>query len=472
MIKRIAIKEFIEMWRDGRFRAAALTVLLLLTAALALGVANYREVRAEQRQAQARDSRAWLAQGERNPHSAAHFGKYAFKPSPPLAFLDRGINSYTGVAIWMEAHYQNSDRDRPVQDATVAGRFGELTAATVLQLLLPLVIILLVFAAFAGEREAGTLRQLLSLGVRRETLAAGKAVGLASALAVLLVPATVIGVLALSLAADRDGVSADAARFAFLVLAYLLYFGAILGVALAASAFFRSTRTALVALLGFWVFSCLVAPRVAADFSERLYPSPSRVEFWRDVNREMRDGVDGHDPANKRAEELKQRVLAQYNVQKVEELPVNFSGISLQAGEEHGNEVFDRHYNRLWSAYERQNRVHETAALLAPLVAIRNVSMGVAGTDWFAHKDFARSAEEYRRALQRRLNDDIARNSRTGQTYLASATLWEQAPPFDYAPPGLTGVARHHALSFVLLASWCVAGFALAFFAARRMQVD
>lgn len=472
MIYTIARKEFVEMIRDGRFRAAALAVLLLLTAALALGVANYREVRAEQRQAQARDRAAWLAQGERNPHSAAHFGKYAFKPSPPLAFLDRGLNSYTGVAIWMEAHYQNSDRDRPVQDATVAGRFGELTAATVLQILLPLVIILLAFSAFAGEREAGTLRQLLSLGVRGETLAAGKAAGLAAALAVLLVPATLVGVLALSLAADRDEASAGAGRFAFLALAYLLYFGAILGVALAASAFFRTTRTALIALLAFWIFSCLVVPRVAADFSERLYPSASRVEFWRDVNREMRDGVDGHDPANKRAEELKQRVLAQYNVQKVEELPVNFSGISLQASEEHGNAVFDRNYDRLWSAYERQNRVHEVAALLAPLIAIRNVSMGAAGTDWWAHKDFAQKAEEYRRALQRRLNDDIAYNSRTGQTYLAGAALWEKALPFGYAPLGLGHVVRHHATSLVLLSLWCVAGFTLAFFAVRRMRID
>ncbi|MBC7933053.1 MAG: ABC transporter permease subunit, partial [Rubrivivax sp.] len=247
MTVTIARKEFTEMLRDGRFRASAVIIFLLLVTALALGVANYSDVRREQREAQARDREAWLAQGERNPHSAAHFGKYAFKPSPPLAFLDRGLNSYTGVAVWMEAHYQNSSRNRPIEDATTAGRFGELTAATVLQLLVPLVVILLAFAAFAGEREQGTLRQLLSLGVGREKLAVGKAAGIAAALAALLVPATIIGVLALVLATSRDGALAGAGRFAFLALSYLLYFGAMLGVALAASAFFRTARTTLVA---------------------------------------------------------------------------------------------------------------------------------------------------------------------------------------------------------------------------------
>lgn len=93
MISTIARKELTEMLRDGRFRASVAIVLLLLSTALALGVVNYREVRRAQREAQARDREAWLGQGPRNPHSAAHFGTYAFKPSSPLAFLDTGLNS-------------------------------------------------------------------------------------------------------------------------------------------------------------------------------------------------------------------------------------------------------------------------------------------------------------------------------------------------------------------------------------------
>ena len=42
-----------------------------------------------------------------------------------------------------------------------------------------LLIVLLTFGALAGERERGTLRQVLSLGVRPRDLVLGKALGLA-----------------------------------------------------------------------------------------------------------------------------------------------------------------------------------------------------------------------------------------------------------------------------------------------------
>jgi ABC-2 type transport system permease protein len=472
MIATIARKEFTEVVRDGRFRWAAGVVLVLLVAALLLGWQHFREVREQQAEAARLDREVWLSQGERNPHSAAHFGRYAFKPSPPLSFVDRGINSYTGVAIWMEAHYQNSARFRPVEEATTAGRFGELTAAIILQLLVPLLVILLAFALFAGEREAGTLRQLLSLGVRARDLAAGKALGVSAALLLLLVPATLIGAAALAFAAAPDGMSASVGRFLLLALSYLLYFGAFLGLSLAVSARARSARVALVALLAFWIVSSLVVPRVAADVSERLYPAPSRTEFWRDVQRDLREGIDGHNPADRRREELRQRLLAQYNVARVEDLPVNFSGIALQAGEEYGNQVFDRHYARLWGAYERQNRTHEALAVVSPLLAIRSVSMGVAGTDWAQHRRFAEAAETYRRDLQRQLNNDLAYNSRTGQTYLANASLWEQSPPFVYEPPGMGWIMRHHAWSFALLVLWFVVAAIPAYASVRRLKIS
>src|SRR4029450_6815884 len=105
-----------------------------------------------------------------------------------------GVDPYVGVAVYLEAHKQNEFKFRPAQDAaTSIQRFGELTAAVVLQVLIPLLIILFAFSAFAVEREQGALRQVLSLGVERPRLAMGKTVGVAAALAAVLIPATLIG---------------------------------------------------------------------------------------------------------------------------------------------------------------------------------------------------------------------------------------------------------------------------------------
>ncbi|HXG82463.1 MAG TPA: ABC transporter permease [Pyrinomonadaceae bacterium] len=289
MIFKIARKEFIETVRDRRFFVSALIIGGLLFAALTLGWQHSRQIERQHEAAAETTRKQWLNQGEKSPHSAAHYGVYAFKPQMPLAFVDRGIEAFTGVAIYLEVHKQNDFRYRLAQDQTALARFGELTAATVLQILLPLLIILLAFNAFAGERESGTLRQVLSLGVPAKNLAFGKVLGLTGVLASLLVPAVFIGAIALILTGEA-GEPFGAWRFALLVIGYLLYLGIFLTVALAVSALASSTRVALLALLGFWIFSCLIAPRAATDIARKTYPTASALEFANSMETDIKNG--------------------------------------------------------------------------------------------------------------------------------------------------------------------------------------
>lgn len=473
MIIKIARKEFTEMWRDGRFRWSAIIVLALLVAALAIGWKNYTSVKAEQEKAQAESRESWENQGERNPHSAAHFGIYAFKPKMPLSLVDSGLDTYTGTNIWVEAHYQNPARGRPIEDATALQRFGELTAAGVLQLLLPLVIIFLVFDAFSGERVSGTLRQVMSIGLTRGQLVVGKTAGIFSALLLLLIPAVIVGVAALSLATSNEILLASVPHFALLCFSYLLYFGAFIGVGLSVSAFAVSTRTSLIVLIGFWIFSCLLLPRAANDLAERIYRTPASAEFWANVDKDMKSGIDGHDPANVRTKELERQLLQQYRVEKVEDLPINFNGIALNAGEESAAKVFDKNYADLWQTYYGQENVQKNAGLLSPFLPIRSISMALAGTDLAHNEHFTAAVEQYRRDFNRFLNLDFAENSTTkdGYKYFVDRELWDKSPEFTYSAPGTNWVLSRQVFSFVLLFGWCFGGLGLAVLAANRMKV-
>jgi ABC-2 type transport system permease protein len=465
MIGYIAKKEMREMRRDGRFQVAAGIVMTLLVVSVAIGWQQFVTVSRQHEQARAETREQWLTQGKKNPHSAAHYGVYAFKPKSPLSLVDRGADNYTGVAVWLEAHKQNEFKYKPARDANTLARFGDLTASSVMQLLIPLLIILMSFSAFAGEKEQGTLRLLLSMGVPREKLAVGKALGIAGGLGTLLVPAAVLGSAALLLASEEGAFRAHLPRLAWMTVSYLLYFAAFIGLSLAVSAMARTGRLALVCLLGFWIFNGLAAPRLMSDVSRTLCRTPSSFAFAREMELELKK--------EQSEEALKRKVLAQYKVEKMEDLPVNFQGIALQASEEHGNEVYDRLYGQLWDTFEEQNRLQQQAAVIAPLLAMRSVSMGLSGTDFAQFRDFSVAAEQYRRKLIEVMNDDITKTGKQEGPHLGDEQLWAKVPPFVYEAPGVGRVLGQQAWSLSLLALWAASAAALAgWAAARRLRAE
>lgn len=468
MLQRIARKEFVDTWRDGRFRVLAALVAALTIVACLAGWDHHRDVERQHATAREATRAQWLRQPAKNPHAAAHYGLYAFKPTSRLAMVDAGVDPYVGVAAWLEAHKQNEFRYRPAQDATAVQRFGALAVADAVLVILPLVIVLVGFATYAGEREAGTLRQLLGLGVSRRTLLAGKALGLGVALALVLVPAAVVGAVLLTVAPEFGPLGPDLPRAALLTLVYLVALATWLAITIAVSALCRSSRVALIVLLGAWCLNSLLMPRAAADLAGALVRTPSAVEFQSAIERDLGD----MSAVRARVEARRAQLLQQYGVDRPEALPVNMSGISLQEGEEHGNEVFDRHHAALASVHGRQESIIRLAGIAAPLLPARSLSMALAGTDFAHHQRFARAAETYRRDLQRLLNGDIARNSRPGQVYLASADLWARAPAFTYTLPSVGWAVAHAGVSVTLLFGWLVAAVLLATWAGLRVGVD
>jgi ABC-2 type transport system permease protein len=203
VIWRIASKEFTEIIRDGRFVWTSLILIVLFLVAMATGAQRYSIDRNMRAAATTEERGDWLGQGAQNPHTAAHHGVYAFKPNTPLALFDPGYDDYTGTLQYLEAHVENRASFPPAADGTSLQRFGVLSGATVLQLLTPLLIFLLTYAMIAGEREDGTLRQVLSVGVPRPTLIAGKALGALMGLGVVLLPAALIGGVAAALTAGH-----------------------------------------------------------------------------------------------------------------------------------------------------------------------------------------------------------------------------------------------------------------------------
>lgn len=471
MILAIARKELVDAWRDGRFRiGAALMVLLLATSSL-LAWRQTERAATERAAAAAQERENWLEQGEKNAHSAGHYGINVFKPVSPLALFDRGIEPFAGTTLFLEAHRQNQAAFVPAQDATAMRRFGELTAAAGLQLLVPLLVILLAFGCIAGERERGTLRQVLSLGVSPRALVLGKTLGIAGALLALLVPVGLAGAWLVS-RLPTDQVDGLWQRAGGLALAYGLYLALVLVVSVVVSALAPNGRSALSILLAFWAGACIVAPRLVTDAVHDVLPTPLLAEFEKELSEDLANGLDGHDPRSKRLEEFTRRTIAEHGVGSIQELPFNFQGHVMLESERLAGEVFDHHFGRLWNRIELQDRVATLAGVVSPLLALRSASMSFAGTDFAHHRHFAVAAEQHRRAFVRVLNEDLKTNARPGDpSYLAGRALWESLPEFRLAAFPAERAFERARLGLALLGAWLLASIAALFFAAGRLRV-
>jgi ABC-2 type transport system permease protein len=474
-LRTIAWREWTDLVRDGRFSASGAIILLLLSAALGAAALHVRALRAERAAAQQTTYEQWLDQGRRNAHSATHYGIYAFKPQSTLALVDPGLDRVTGTTTFLESHKRNLLALRPARDSADVWRFADLSAAAILQLLIPLWILLLTFVSVAGGRESGLLRYLASFGVHPVVVGAGTALGTALAVGTLVVPASIVGALAIVVTSAGEMEAVSAGRVLALAVVYLGCFLVFLALGIAVSARSRTPRTALLALIAFWAAGGLALPRAASDFAAARYPLPSNLEFVHQVNRQLLESE--HD----RTARLIARTLGEHGVERVDELPFNFTGLDLQDSEELGNRVFDEVYADLYSRMDAQTRLHQWSSLFSPLQSVRLLSMAVSGTDHAHERHFADAAEEYRRLMVRLMNDAVRDGlGEVDEGYVGTQTLnrmadrdvWALVPPLTYAPPGLGAALWAARGAAVGLVAWLVAALLLATLALERLRVD
>ncbi|SFK58188.1 ABC transporter permease subunit [Methylocapsa palsarum] len=468
MIQVIAAKEFLELRRDRRFVVAALILSLALLVGGAFGAANFLDLRRQAEAAGHNERQRWLDQGDKHPHGAAHYGVFAFKSPRPLAMIDTGLQPYVGSLVWLEAHKQNEMLYRPAEDATALQRFGDLTPAIVAQTLIPLLIVFLAYGSFSRERELGTLAQLTSLGVRSSDLLLGKAAGAAGALSPILLPAFVFSLAVIAAVTPSALLWDELARFLILALIYSAYFAIFIFVALAVSAWRRSSAAALAILLVFWALTTLVAPRVLSDWARAAYPTDPAIELKQALESSLA-AVEARS-----REDARKDLVEKYGVAKVEDLPFAFEGAALQAEEESAYGVFERHYAEFFDVLRWQNLFYQFGALLSPLTAVQLSSMALAGNDLEQHRDFVLQAEANRRVIHTMINDYILKHGvrdADGQ-WGASAgrELWQEIPPFDYRPNAWSAALAEYGAGLGLLGLWLLCALAAAFRAAASIK--
>ncbi|RUT72296.1 DUF3526 domain-containing protein [Flavobacterium cupreum] len=449
--------------------------VLLLYAAFS-GWENYSGQNETSEKYQHESRKDWLNNPDKNPHRMAHYGNFAFRKSTSLSVFEFGMEPFFGNAIFLEAHKQNTANFSEAGFSNSMLRFGEISIAMVLQVLLPLLIFFLGFNSVAAERENGTLKLLLSQGINWKQLLTGKILGVASVLMLLFVP-TIVVLVFIWLLLQGFTISPDETLKMFLFVlfhfVYLLFFCTIAVLVSAASA---TSKKALISLIGIWLVCTIILPRTTQAMGAYLYKAPSKIQFNSDIEKDILKQGDSHNPNDLHYKAIKDSLLSAHKVDSVQQLPFNYSGFIMTEGEKISSRIYNKHLEELLKMYEKQNRFSKAVSFINPYIAMKNLSMGLSNTDYDSYIDFQKQAEAYRYNMAQKMNGlqvkyiSNKKPGPTGKPLTIDKGHWADIAEFHYEPKGIRAVLKNEISAVISLILWIILLFFLLRIAAKNLK--
>lgn len=476
MIIRIAKEEWRLWLRSKVIIVAALIVGTLLAVTSVLTINRVADEQSQRLAQQVAAEETFFAQPDRHPHRMIHYGHYAFRPPPPLAVFEPGVDAVTGQSIFLEGHRQNTAMFADTKAAADLGGFAALTPASLYQLLLPLLLIVLGHAMFLRERESGTLAVILAQGQSGVKLAMGKMTALLAVIIIFMIPLIIVATYSVSL--GESGLAAFSLVGGY--FAYLCVGGAIV---LAASIILKQRAVSLGVLIFVWLFAALIVPRFAINASSAAIDAPGKIESDLVMLSEQRKLGDGHNAADPAFQRLQAEVLEQYDVETIEELPINWRGVVASYSEAELTDLLNGYAENRMSLETRQSRIFDLFGLVSPTIAIGSLSRTFAGTDLATHHRFLRESEKLRFDFVQSLNDvhvneldyavDMNRNTDAEAARRASVNseAWQVLDTFRFAPDAASERISRATLSLSVLLAWLLASVSIVFLAARKVRL-
>jgi ABC-2 type transport system permease protein len=457
----------------------ALAILLGLSLGLAtfVGWQNFKTQNNQRLHYKQMVREQWLAKPDKHPHRMAHYGYLAFREKHELSFFDFGIESFAGVSIFLEAHKQNTVNFSEAGFSNGMLRFGEISVAMVLQLLVPLLIFFLGYSCISSERESGTLKILLCQNVTWKNLLWGKTLGIIGVCLSIFIPLIMLTIL-LWASLSNWNISLDAAmRLFILVLSYSIYFFIISAITVLVSAFQRSSKTALTTLLACWIFFMVIMPRITQAIGTKIHPAPAKIEFADAIASDIQKQGDSHDPNDPHYAAIKDSLLRLYRVDDVKKLPFNYGGYIMAEGEKITSTIYSDHQCELNQTFRRQNSITAFAGLLNPYLSLKQISMALTAADFNTYVDFQRQAESYRYQLAQKMNKlqiDKISNVAPGEhekPLSISKANWAEQPDFNYQFGKLSTVMNNELLALASLSIWLIATLLLLQYSSRWIKM-
>ncbi len=445
--------EWLGLYRNKLLIGSFLLLVFILSLTAWMGVKKQDQLQVQTKTANDFARNEWESIGPMNPHSAAHEGTYAYYSPGLMSSLDEGVLSQVGRVLRLEGHVQNEMAYSARSQESIYSRFGGLMPSLLLQWVVPLLLIFLSFRSIYQEKEQGRITLLLSQGLGIKQILVGKALAYFSIACIALLSTVLVQFIFLEF-----NHSNDVFRLIGFVISYLLFYWLIVSLTIVLSTVLKNATGALSSMLAIWVLWMVLLPKWTASIASERYPLPSRFEFKQAMKDDRSKGIDGHNPSKDRVNKLRDSVLAKYGVSSDSALPINLDGIVMQADEEYGNLVWDKHIGGVFQSFSSQKKLSQWASVFNPMYALKSASMSFAGTDMLHHIHFQREAEEYRRGFIKKLNDEHAYGgSKTGDwSWKSSEEFFKNIETFQYTTVEISKYKSYWQVDLLILLVWSI----------------
>jgi len=300
MIWHIIRKELLENFLSFRFILSLLLTICLFAATGFIFVGKYTQQSDDYWERTNKNLAAFEKQAE-HLYNLSFYEQKIWRKPKPLSLCAEGFER--NLPNYFESQvFRTSLPEVKSRSNFLLPQFSDIDWVFIISVLLSFVALLFTYDSFCGEKQAGTLRLILSGSIPRHKVLLGKYIGAAFTLGVPLLMGVLISLIIVVTSGTVQFGYEDWLRILGIAFISFLYLSMFLLLGMLVSSRMAHSANSIVILLLIWVGLVVLLPRLGRIISDIYYKSPSITELRRKIDEtkgqifsEMRAGKFGKD---------------------------------------------------------------------------------------------------------------------------------------------------------------------------------
>ena len=387
---------------------------------------------------------------------------------PPLRILATGLDKELSLTSGSPTHKgPEFNNDRQFVHNPLRYLFSQLDFVFFVNIVGGLMTFIFIYDAVSGEKQAQTLRLVMTSAIKRPTFLLAKFLGGYASFVISLAPGLVGGALVIYLHPDVAFGPSEWRTAAFLVSVSLLYFAAFCMLGLFISCITATPKTTLTALMMLWVILVLVIPNFSPFLAAKLRPAQSLYDAQKQSSgliNALRQSAQTKREAFMQQHGGEWDALSEEKKQEARRLwrkEYRRPLMNLTAGE------IAKLKRGFINDMQAQVKVSHYISFISPSAALTYLAGDIARTGLETERHFRRAVFRYRGEYMAHVDRYIERTGDYGRLRTVDP---DDSPPFDYHELSVAQVIAAHlprVMVLILYTVLCFFGAQVAFIRAQ-----